>query len=167
MEKEYKLQKGEVYSNFALVHNYKLSKKYLMRFSLVTAGIVLTQVLIGHEGSFYLAAPLAVISSTQTINEFKKYKKYCKTYKEASNYLDNITSELILLGYDLKQDALQNAENYENNSIRFKDNHDNKYLLYEDEQLNYFIKADFKDADCSQNVTKQIIKGLSKSKQNK
>ena len=171
MENKYKLQKYEVYNKFARVYNYKLNKKHLKRISLVTAGMVLTQMLIGNHGSFFLAAPSVTIASVETIRTFKKCKNYGKTYKEDSNCLDNITNELILLGYDLKQDALQKAEYYDLGIIKFKDKYDNDYLFYEDDSLNYFIENDsIRTKECTnyrQNVTEQVIKGVNKSKQDK
>ena len=112
---------------------------------------------------------ITVISNTMfNINE--------DDYKESIENLDNVTKELILLGYDLDDDALYNGILYTDGVIEFSDKYDNNYYVYEKEENGYYkyytlangdLDACFKDEMMHNDITKVIRRGLNKSKQNK
>ena len=97
-------------------------------------------------------------------------------YKESIENLDNVTKELILLGYDLDDDALYNGILYTDGVIEFSDKYDNNYYVYEKEENGYYkyytlangdLDACFKDEMMHNDITKVIRRGLNKSKQDK
>lgn len=97
-------------------------------------------------------------------------------YKESIENLDNVTKELILLGYDLDDDALYNGTLYKDGVIEFSNKYDNNYYIYEKEAnkcykyyelTNDNLDACLKDEMMNNDITKVIKRGLNKSKQDK
>ncbi len=106
-----------------------------------------------------------------------KFKSNKKHYKESLENLDNVTKELILLGYDLDANALYNGTYYIGDGvIEFSDKYGDNYYICEFEEngcyryyelANDDLDACFLDETMHNDITKAIKRGLNKSKQDK
>lgn len=136
----------------------------------------LIQSLIGNEKSlkFFLFTSIGSATLAAIMNFI------CKTneidYEISKEKLNNVTQELILLGYDLEDNAMLDSTAYSDGLIEYCDKYDNKYFIYElieNNAIKYYslisddIEECLNDEGMHQDVTKVIEKGLNKSKQNK
>lgn len=134
------------------------------------------QIFFGNEKSFKFSFIVSGISGIITMVSNSRFKSNKKHYKESIENLDNVTKELILLGYDLDDDALYNGTLYIDGVIEFSDKYDNNYYIYEKEEnecykyyelANGNLDACLKDEMMHNDITKVIRRGLNKSKQDK
>ena len=136
---------------------------------------LLAQTCVGNDNSFkaFLAACLAT-TFTAGIADFSwlANKKY---YKVSKRKLNDIARELIILGYDLDKEAIEESTIYTDYQdgylIEYYDKYDNPYYIYESTKGNevkyYFLDSDdveecFENEDMKKDITKIIEKGLSK-----
>lgn len=135
-----------------------------------------SQILFGNEKSFKFSFIVSSISGIITVISNTMFNINEDDYKESIENLDNVTKELILLGYDLDDDALYNGILYTDGVIEFSDKYDNNYYVYEKEEnkcykyyslTNNNLEACLKDEMMHNDITKVIRRGLNKSKQNK
>jgi len=136
----------------------------------------LIQSFLGNEKSlkFSLIASLA----TGALAMFENF--ICKIsifdYEISKRRLNDVTQELILLGYDLEDNAMLDSTAYSDGLIEYCDKYDNKYFIYEsieNNKIKYYslisddIEECLNDDGMHQDITKVIEKGLNRSKQNK
>ncbi len=135
-----------------------------------------SQIFFGNEKSFKFSFIVSSISGIITVISNTMFNINEDDYKESIENLDNVTKELILLGYDLDDDALYNGTIYTDGVIKFSDKYDNNYYVYEKEEnkcykyyslTNDNLDACLKDEMMHNDITKVIRRGLNKSKQNK
>lgn len=134
------------------------------------------QIFLGNERSYkfsFVVSSISGIIAAVSNAIFNFNKKY---YNESIENLDNVTKELILLGYDLDDDALCNSTFYVDGLIEFTDKYDNNYYIYEKEENGYYkyytlanvdLDACLLDETLHNDITKVIKRGLNKSKQDK
>lgn len=134
------------------------------------------QIFLGNERSYkfsFVVSSISGIIAAVSNAIFNFNKKY---YNESIENLDNVTKELILLGYDLDDDALCNSTFYVDGLIEFTDKYDNNYYIYEKEENECFkyyelanndLDACLLDETLHNDITKVIKRGLNKSKQDK
>ena len=134
------------------------------------------QIFLGNERSYkfsFVVSSISGIIAAVSNAIFNFNKKY---YNESIENLDNVTKELILLGYDLDDDALCNSTFYVDGLIEFTDKYDNNYYIYEKEGNGYYkyytlanvdLDACLLDETLHNDITKVIKSGLNKSKQDK
>ena len=134
------------------------------------------QIFLGNERSYkfsFVVSSISGIIAAVSNAIFNFNKKY---YNESIENLDNVTKELILLGYDLDDDALYDGTFYKDGVIEFSDKYDNNHYVYEKEENGYYkyytlangdLDACLKDEMMHNDITKVIRRGLNKSKQNK
>lgn len=138
-------------------------------------GSLLAQTCVGNDNSFkvFLAACLATTFTAGITNlSWLVNKKY---YKDSKRKLNNVGRELIILGYDLDNDAIKESTVYTDYEdgylIEYYDKYDNLYYIYQlinDNEVKYYL-LDSDDVDeCLENenmredITKIIEKGLNK-----
>lgn len=135
-----------------------------------------SQILFGNEKSFKFSFIVSSISGIITVISNTMFNINEDNYKESIENLDNVTKELILLGYDLDDDALYNGTLYKDGVIEFSNKYDNNYYIYEKEEnkcykyyelTNDNLDACLKDEMMNNDITKVIKRGLNKSKQDK
>ena len=137
-----------------------------------------SQILFGNEKSFKFSFIVSSISGIITVISNTMFNINEDDYKESIKNLDNVTKELILLGYDLDANALYNGSTLYigDGVIEFSDKYDNNYYVYEKEENGYYkyytlangdLDACLKDEMMHNDITKVIRRGLNKSKQNK
>lgn len=134
------------------------------------------QIFLGNQRSYkfsFVVSSISGIIAAVSNAIFNFNKKY---YNESIENLDNVTKELILLGYDLDDDALCNSTFYVDGLIEFTDKYDNNYYIYEKEENEYYkyytlangdLDACLLDETLHNDITKVIKRGLNKSKQDK
>lgn len=134
------------------------------------------QIFLGNERSYefsFVVSSISGIIAAVSNAIFNFNKKY---YNESIENLDNVTKELILLGYDLDDDALCSSTFYVDGLIEFTDKYDNNYYIYEKEENECFkyyelanndLDACLLDETLHNDITKVIKRGLNKSKQDK
>lgn len=135
-----------------------------------------SQILFGNEKSFKFSFIVSSISGIITVISNTMFNINEDNYKESIENLDNVTKELILLGYDLDDDALYNGTLYKDEVIEFSNKYDNNYYIYEKKEnkcykyyelTNDNLDACLKDEMMNNDITKVIKRGLNKSKQDK
>lgn len=135
-----------------------------------------SQILFGNEKSFKFSFIVSSISGIITVISNTMFDINEDNYKESIENLDNVTKELILLGYDLDDDALYNGTLYKDGVIEFSNKYDNNYYIYEKKEnkcykyyelTNDNLDACLKDEMMNNDITKVIKRGLNKSKQDK
>lgn len=135
-----------------------------------------SQILFGNEKSFKFFFIVSSISGIITVISNTMFNINEDNYKESIENLDNVTKELILLGYDLDDDALYNGTLYKDGVIEFSNKYDNNYYIYEKKEnkcykyyelTNDNLDACLKDEMMNNDITKVIKRGLNKSKQDK
>lgn len=135
-----------------------------------------SQILFGNEKSFKFSFIVSSISGIITVISNTMFNINEDNYKESIENLDNVTKELILLGYDLDDDALYNGTLYKDGVIEFSNKYDNNYYIYEKKEnkcykyyelTNDNLDACLKDEMMNNDITKVIKRGLKKSKQDK
>lgn len=135
-----------------------------------------SQILFGNEKSFKFSFIVSSISGIITVISNTMFNINEDNYKESIENLDNVTKELILLGYDLDDDALYNGTLYKDGVIEFSNKYDNNYYIYEKKEnkcykyyelTNDNLDACLKDEMMNNDITKVIKRGLNKSKQDK
>lgn len=135
-----------------------------------------SQILFGNEKSFKFSFIVSSISGIITVISNTMFNINEDNYKESIENLDNVTKELILLGYDLDYDALYNGTLYKDGVIEFSNKYDNNYYIYEKKEnkcykyyelTNDNLDACLKDEIMNNDITKVIKRGLNKSKQDK
>lgn len=136
---------------------------------------LLAQTCVGNDNSFkaFLAACLATTFTAGITNLSWLVNKKC--YKDSKRKLNNVGRELIILGYDLDNDAIKESTVYTDYEdgylIEYCDKYDNLYYIYQlinDDEVKYYL-LDSDDVDeCLENqnmredITKIIEKGLNK-----
>ena len=138
-------------------------------------GSLLAQTCVGNDNSFkaFLAACLATTFTAGITNLSWLVNKKC--YKDSKRKLNNVGRELIILGYDLDNDAIKESTVYTDYQdgylIEYYDKYDNPYYIYESTKGNevkcYFLDSDdveecFENEDMKKDITKIIEKGLNK-----
>lgn len=135
-----------------------------------------SQILFGNEKSFKFSFIVSSISGIITVISNTMFNINEDNYKESIENLDNVTKELILLGYDLDDDVLYNVTLYKDGVIEFSNKYDNNYYIYEKKEnkcykyyelTNDNLDACLKDEMMNNDITKVIKRGLNKSKQDK
>ncbi len=135
-----------------------------------------SQILFGNEKSFKFSFIVSSISGIITVISNTMFNINEDNYKESIENLDNVTKELILLGYDLDDDVLYNGTLYKDGVIEFSNKYDNNYYIYEKKEnkcykyyelTNDNLDACLKDEMMNNDITKVIKRGLNKSKQDK
>lgn len=135
-----------------------------------------SQILFGNEKSFKFSFIVSSISGIITVISNTMFNINEDNYKESIENLDNVTKELILLGYDLDDDALYNGTLYKDGVIEFSNKYDNNYYIYEKKEnkcykyyelTNDNLDACLKDEMMNNDIIKVIKRGLNKSKQDK
>ena len=135
-----------------------------------------SQILFGNEKSFKFSFIVSSISGIITVISNTMFNINEDNYKESIENLDNVTKELILLGYDLDDDALYNGTLYKDEVIEFSNKYDNNYYIYEKKEnkcykyyelTNDNLDACLKDEMMNNDIIKVIKRGLNKSKQDK
>ncbi len=131
-----------------------------------------SQILFGNEKSFKFSFIVSSISGIITVISNTMFNINEDNYKESIENLDNVTKELILLGYDLDDDVLYNGTLYKDGVIEFSNKYDNNYYIYEKKEnkcYKYYelTNDNFKDEMMNNDITKVIKRGLNKSKQDK
>lgn len=137
---------------------------------------VMTQLFIGNDETSKITFLIAYASVLMgTIKGISYYKnKY--QYNQSIENLINVAKELMLLGYDLDDDAIVKSTFYVDGLIEYQDKYDNMYFIYEtkenDETKYYSLISDdvdecMGDDGMHKDITKVIKEGLNKSKQNK
>lgn len=136
---------------------------------------LLAQTCVGNDNSFkaFLAACLATTFTAGITNLSWLVNKKC--YKDSKRKLNNVGRELIILGYDLDNDAIKESTVYTDYQdgylIEYYDKYDNPYYIYESTKGNevkyYFLDSDdveecFENEDMKKDITKIIEKGLNK-----
>ena len=134
------------------------------------------QIFLGNERSYkfsFVVSSISGIIAAVSNAIFNFNKKY---YNESIENLDNVTKELILLGYDLDDDSLCSSTFYVDGLIEFTDKYDNNYYIYEKEENECFKYYELANNDLDtclldetlhNDITKVIKRGLNKSKQDK
>lgn len=135
------------------------------------------QMLIGNEESFNISFIVSLISGALACIHNKIYKVNKPYYEESIEKLKNVVNELILLGYDLEENALEKSTLWSDGLIEYNDKYDNTYFIYQDAKNKndvryYFLISNdvgecLSDCGMREDITEIINKGLSKSKQNK
>ena len=134
------------------------------------------QILFGNERSFKFSFIVSSISGIVTVISNMMFNINEDDYKESIENLNNVTKELILLGYDLNGDALYDGTLYKDGVIEFSDKYDNNYYVYEKEENGYYkyyelangdLDTCLKDEMMHNDITNVIRRGLNKSKQDK
>lgn len=134
------------------------------------------QSLIGNEKSLNFSLLIAIVTGSLAALENFICKSKEIDYEISKKNLLNVTQELILLGYDLDDNAMLDSTIYSDGLIEYKDKHGNRYFLYElikNNQIKYYslisddIEECLNDKELYKDVTKIIKRGLNKSKQNK
>lgn len=136
------------------------------------------QIFFGNEKSFKFSFIVSSISGIITMISNSRFKSNKKHYKESLENLDNVTKELILLGYDLDANALYNGSTLYigDGVIEFSDKYGDNYYICEFEEngcyryyelANGDLDACLKDETMHNDITKVIKRGLNKSKQDK
>lgn len=135
-----------------------------------------SQILFGNEKSFKFSFIVSSISGIITVISNTMFNINEDNYNESIENLDNVTKELILLGYDLDDDALYNGTLYKDEVIEFSNKYDNNYCIYEKKEnkcykyyelTNDNLDACLKDEMMNNDIIKVIKRGLNKSKQDK
>ncbi len=88
-----------------------------------------SQILFGNEKSFKFSFIISSIFGIITVISNTMFNINEDNYKESIENLDNVTKELILLGYDLDDDALYNGTLYKDGVIEFSNKYDNNYYI--------------------------------------
>lgn len=136
----------------------------------------LIQSFLGNEKSLKFSLLVSLGAGVLAMFENFIYKVSMFDYEISKRKLKDVTQELILLGYDLDDDAIINSTAYSDGLIEYCDKYDNKYFIYElmeDNQTKYYslisddIEECLNDEEMCKDITKVIEKGLNKSKQNK
>lgn len=137
-----------------------------------------SQILFGNEKSFKFSFIVSSISGIITVISNTMFNINEDDYKESLENLDNVTKELILLGYDLDANALYNGSTLYigDGVIEFSDKYGDNYYICEFEEngcyryyelANGDLDACLKDETMHNDITKVIKRGLNKSKQDK
>ena len=171
-----KYNKRKLSDNICEAHIGDKRREVKNKSAYILSCALFSQILFGNEKSFKFSFIVSSISGIITVISNTMFNINEDDYKESMENLDNVTKELILLGYDLDDDALYNGTIYTDGVIEFSDNYDNNYHVYEKEEnkcykyyslTNDNLDACLKDEMMHNDITKVIRRGLNKSKQNK
>lgn len=171
-----KYNKRKLSDNICEAHIGDKRREIKNKSTYILSCALFSQIFFGNEKSFKFSFIVSSISGIITVISNTMFNINEDDYKESIENLDNVTKELILLGYDLDDDALYNGTIYTDGVIEFSDKYDNNYYVYEKEEnkcykyyslTNDNLEACLKDEMMHNDITKVIRRGLNKSKQNK
>ena len=171
-----KYNKRKLSDNICEAHIGDKRKEVKNKSAYILSCALFSQIFFGNEKSFKFSFIVSSISGIITVISNTMFNINEDDYKESIENLDNVTKELILLGYDLDDDALYNGTIYTDGVHEFSDKYDNNYYVYEKEEnkcykyyslTNDNLDACLKDEMMHNDITKVIRRGLNKSKQNK
>ena len=105
--------------NLYEVYVWDKIKKFKNISTYALACALFSQILFGNEKSSKFSFIVSSIFGIITVISNTMFNINEDNYKESIENLDNVTKELILLGYDLDDDALYNGTLYTNGVIEF------------------------------------------------
>ncbi len=133
--------------------------------------LIIAQAFVGNEKTLRFSIPIGIICTLAATYYKLLFNTYVRGYLKSIENLQNVSKELMLLGYDLDINAMFNCTLFDDGLIEYKDKYNNKYYLYEcikDNEEKYYSLINDDVEEClntdgmSEDITKIIKKALNK-----